>query len=165
MVKLKKLFKVLLIIALVLFIFASLIILMLLYVTRWRLTNIGRETSPDGRYELLFQARGEADWPFGYSHARITLYDGKKIITRFDEDIADDGGAFRQSNYSVEWYPAGVVVTFMGSEQADDVHELLFDGSREFGGYTKDEAYLLRFSEHLIMIFRRNCYNTEQIRS
>ena len=140
MVKIKKLFKVLLIIALVFFIFVSLIVLMLLYVTRWRLTNIGRETSPDGRYELLFQAKGEADWPFGSSHARITLYDGKEIITRFDEDIADDGGAFRQSNYSVEWYPAGVVVTLMGSEQADDVHELLFDGSQDFGGYTKDEA-------------------------
>ncbi|MBO6137406.1 MAG: hypothetical protein J6O71_02225 [Lachnospiraceae bacterium] len=140
MINLKKLFKGILIICAVFFVFVALLLLMFLYVTKWRLTEVGREASPDGRYELLFQAKGEADWPFGNSHARVTLSEGKEIITRFDVHIADDGASFRQSNYSVEWYPAGAVVTFTGSEQADEVYELLFDGSESFGGYTKEEA-------------------------
>ena len=101
---------------------AAMILLLLLlfkYEMSWKITNVGVEESPDKRYSVLFQAVGEADWPFGYSHAKVTVKDGKKTIESFREDIADDGGQFRPDNYSVEWMKYGVIITFMGSEQPD----------------------------------------------
>ena len=68
----------------VIVIFASLLaiiiafFLFLKYEMSWKLSYVGEEFSPDGQHRLLFQQIGEPDFPFGYSHAKITLYDGKK---------------------------------------------------------------------------------------
>ncbi len=113
--------------------------LIIKYNVSWKLTDVGEEISPDGRYRLLFQAIGEADFPFGSSHARVTLYDDDRKITSFDEDIADDGGQFRPENYSVIWMPYGAVITFTGSEQADHEEEVFYDGRESFEGYTDEE--------------------------
>ncbi len=113
--------------------------LMAKYTFSWKLTDVGTETSPDGRYRLLFQAVGEADFPFGSSHAKVTLYNDNKKIQSFREDIADDGASFRSDNYCVEWMPYGVVITFMGSEQANHEVEMFYDGSDSFVGYTDME--------------------------
>lgn len=104
-----------------------------------KLTDVGTETSPNERYRLLFQAVGEADFPFGSSHAKVTLYEDNKKIQSFREDIADDGASFRPDNYCVEWLPYGVIITFMGSEQADHEVEMFYDGSDSFVGYTDKE--------------------------
>ncbi len=135
----KKLIKAL---AIFFLMFVFLVIIMILswtYVTRWRLTEVGEESSPDGKYSLLFQEKGEPDFPFGYSHAKVTLYKGDEKVNSFLEDIADDGGGFRKDNYSVEWLPAGVIVTFHGSEQADKDLEIFYDDGKIFEGYSKDE--------------------------
>jgi hypothetical protein len=121
---------------------AAMILLLLLlfkYEMSWKITNVGVEESPDKRYSVLFQAVGEADWPFGYSHAKVTVKDGEKTIESFREDIADDGGQFRPDNYSVEWMKYGVVITFMGSEQPDREREIFYDGRDSFAGYTDEE--------------------------
>ena len=129
----------------VIVIFASLLaiiiafFLFLKYEMSWKLSYVGEEISPDGQYRLLFQQIGEPDFPFGYSHAKITLYDGEKKVDSFNEDIADDGGQFRMANYSVEWMKKGVVVTFKGSEQADREVAVFFDGADSFEGYTDEE--------------------------
>ncbi len=114
-------------------------LLMIKYEMSWKITKVGLEESPDGRYSILFQSVGEADWPFGYSHAKVTVKDGGKIIETFCEDIADDGGQFRPDNYSVEWMKYGAVITFMGSEQPDREVEIFYDGRDSFSGYTNEE--------------------------
>ena len=119
--------------------FLLIFLLLVKYEMSWKITNVGLEESPDGRYSILFQSVGEADWPFGYSHAKVTLRNGDRIIKSFREDIADDGGQFRPDNYSVEWMKYGVVITFMGSEQPDREIELFYDGRESFAGYTNEE--------------------------
>ena len=113
--------------------------LLIKYEMSWKITNVGVEDSPDGRYSVLFQSVGEADWPFGYSHAKVTVKDGNSIIESFREDIADDGAQFRPDNYSVDWMKYGVVITFMGSEQPDREVEVFYDGRESFAGYTDEE--------------------------
>ncbi len=115
--------------AMILIILATVVLLLGLmfeYTFSWKLTDVGTETSPNGRYRLLFQAVGEADFPFGNSHAKVTLYDGNKKIHSFREDIADDGASFRPDNYCVEWRSDSVVITFIGSEQADHKVEVFY---------------------------------------
>ncbi len=109
------------------------------YEMSWKITNVGLEKSPDERYSVLFQAVGEADWPFGASHAKVTVKDGDEIISSFREDISDDGGQFRPANYSVEWMKYGTVITFMGSEQPDREVEVFYDGRDSFAGYSDEE--------------------------
>ncbi|MBP5198634.1 MAG: hypothetical protein J6033_06225, partial [Lachnospiraceae bacterium] len=122
----------------VIFLLLLIFILCVKYMVSWRLTNVAREVSPDGRYSLLFQEKGEADFPFGSSHGKVTLFDGEEKVNTFYVDIADDGGAFRPANFKVEWMPAGVIIVFSGSEQADEEVDLLYDGD-VFTGYGTDE--------------------------
>ena len=119
-----------------------------LYITRWKLTDVGIETSPDGRYSILFQEKGEPDWPFGKSHARITVYEGKQVIKRFDENVADDGCRFQKVNYSVDWFSTGVVITFHGSEQYDQEVILMYDGSEQFDDLLKERQISETIIEH-----------------
>ncbi|MCR5255205.1 MAG: hypothetical protein K6D96_04665 [Acetatifactor sp.] len=122
----------------VIFLLLFLFILCVKYMVSWRLTDVAREVSPDGRYSLLFQEKGEADFPFGSSHGKVTLFDGEEKVNKFFVDIADDGGAFRPANFNVEWMPAGVIIIFSGSEQADEEVDLLYDGD-VFTGYSEPE--------------------------
>lgn len=135
----KRVFKTLLITFGSIIVIILLFLLLLKYEISWKISNVGREVSPDGRYSVLFQSVGEADWPFGYSHAKVTVYDGKKKIKSFREDIADDGAAFREDNYSVSWMLYGLVITFKGSEQGDREEEIFYDGRDSFKGYSEDE--------------------------
>ena len=135
----KKGIKILGMIILVLTVIVLALFLLFKYEMSWKITDVGLEESPDKRYSALFQAVGEADWPFGYSHAKVTVKDGDRIIETFREDIADDGGQFRPDNYSVEWMKYGVVITFMGSEQPDRETEIFYDGRESFAGYTDGE--------------------------
>jgi len=109
------------------------------YEMSWKITTVGTEKDPDGRYSAVFQKVGEADWPFGYSHAKVIIKDGDRIVESFREDIADDGAQFRPANYSVEWMKYGIVITFMGSEQPNREVEVFYDGESSFTGYTDEE--------------------------
>ena len=61
------------------------------YVTKYKITDIDTSVSPDGKYEVLFQSVGDPDWPFGHSHARITLRQDDKTIEQFKLAVANDG--------------------------------------------------------------------------
>ncbi len=137
--KVKKILKILGIIFLVFVVFVAALILWFKYNMSWKLTEVGRETSPDGHYSLLFHEKGEPDFPFGYSHAKITLYKDEEKINEFYKDVADDGAHFRKDNYSVEWMPVGVVITFYGSEQSDQKMGVLFETGDVFRGYTNEQ--------------------------
>ncbi len=130
--------------------------LCLKYQMSWKITDVGTEQSPDGWYSVVFQAVGEADWPFGASHAKVTVKEGDRIIDSFRRDILDDGGQFRPANYSVEWMKYGVIITFMGSEQPDREVEIYYDGRDSFAGYSNEEI-------EDILRNRYDIYNVEKI--
>lgn len=74
-------------------IFASILLILIVfllclkYEMSWRITHVGTEKSPDGRYSVVFQAVGEADWPFGASHAKVTVKDEDRIVDSFRQDV------------------------------------------------------------------------------
>ncbi len=139
------------------FLFVLLVLFLCLkYQMSWKITDIGTEQSPDGRYRIVFQAIGEADWPFGASHAKVTIKDEDRIVDSFRQDIFDDGGQFRPANYSVEWMKYGVIITFMGSEQPDREVEIFYDGRDSFVGYSYEEI-------EDILRSREGIYNVEKI--
>lgn len=108
----------------------------LLYRTRYHYTEIDAQTSPDGRCLLVLEMRGEPEWPFGATYGRIRMqYDGE-IVGERSVALHDDGAVLRPENWSIAWGRAGAEVTLMGSEQEDQVLELLYDGTERFAGYS-----------------------------
>ncbi len=115
----------------VLFILLMLAILIgsMVYVMEYKITQVGVETSYDGKYEVVFSQIGEPDWPFGSTSVRIEVWekDGEKI-EQVKTSIRDDGASLRESNWQVEWYPGGLDITLIGSEQEDDVYTVYYEG-------------------------------------
>ena len=81
------------------------------YVTKYKITDIDSSVSPDGKYEVLFQRVGDPDWPFGHSHARITLKQDDKTMEQFKLDVANDGGVLHPENWHVSWDDTCVIIT------------------------------------------------------
>lgn len=100
----------------------------LIYAVRYRVGDIDASVSPDGNYEVLFQSVGEPDWPFGYSHARVLLKSGKRTISKYRFDVANDGMILHPDNWKVKWEEVCVHVTISGEEQDDNRFTLFFDG-------------------------------------
>ncbi len=102
-------------------ILAALLILIgsVFYATRYRISDIDTATSQDGKHEIVFQAIGEPDWPFGYSHARIVLKRNGETVTKRKFDVANDGGVLHPENWSVRWEEYCVKVIISGDEQPD----------------------------------------------
>ena len=97
------------------------------YVTKYKITDIDSSVSPDGKYEVLFQSVGDPDWPFGHSHARITLKQDDKTIKQFKLDVANDGGVLHPENWHVSWDDTCVIITISGEEQDDALYTLYYD--------------------------------------
>ena len=101
----------------------------LIYATRFNINPVDKSTSPDGTYELSFQQVGDPDWPFGYTHARLVLKNGKRVIIKQSFDIADDGAKASINSWNVNWKDTSVEVVISGTEQDDVLYVLKFDGS------------------------------------
>lgn len=99
------------------------------YVTRYKITDVDHSSSDDGQYEVIFQAVGEPDFPFGDSHARIVLKHNGGIITKHKFDVANDGAILYPENWSVHWDENCVKVIISGEEQPDDLYTCFFDGT------------------------------------
>lgn len=97
------------------------------YVTKYKITDIDASVSPDGKYEVLFQSVGDPDWPFGHSHARITLRQDDKTIEQFKLAVANDGGVLHPENWHVSWDDTCVIITISGEEQDDVLYTLYYD--------------------------------------
>ena len=97
------------------------------YVTKYKITDIDSSVSPDGKYEVLFQSVGDPDWPFGHSHARITLKQDDKTMEQFKLDVANDGGVLHPENWHVSWDDTCVIITISGEEQDDALYTLYYD--------------------------------------
>ena len=109
-----------------------------IYATRYRISDVDAATSPDGKHEIVFQAIGEPDWPFGYSHARIVLKRNGGIVAKRKFDVANDGGVLHPDNWSVRWEENCVKVIISGEEQADELYTYFFDGT------VRDESLAVR---------------------
>lgn len=92
------------------------------YVTEYRTTDIDASSSPSGRYQAVFQAVGEPDFPFGSSHAKIVVKDGADILAVERLDVANDGGVLHPENWSVAWEDGCVRVVVSGEEQDDALY-------------------------------------------
>ncbi len=98
------------------------------YTTKYKIHDVASYTSPDGKYELLFQQVGDADWPFGHTHARLVLKDGSGTIDKCRFDIANDGGNASPDLCHVTWKDDHVEAVISGEEQDDAQYILEVNG-------------------------------------
>ena len=88
------------------------------YTTRYKIHDVASYTSPDGKYELLFQQVGDPDWPFG-------------TIAKHSFDIADDGANACSDLCQVTWKATQVEAVISGEEQNDNQYTLFFNGTTD----------------------------------
>ena len=101
------------------------------YETTYRKTICDIAISPDGAYELILQAVGAPDWPFGSARGRLILKEGKSRIARADFELHNDGGSINSDCWKVTWHEDYVEVILSGKEQADEQIWMRFDGKTE----------------------------------
>ena len=111
------------------------------YVSDYKITNVDTSVSPDETYELVLQAVGEADFPFGSASGRLVLYEGKRRISKADFELFDDGGCIRSGIWEVTWHEDYVEVIISGDEQFDEQIILYFDGKKERKQLTDKDEY------------------------
>lgn len=97
------------------------------YVVNYKIHEIDTDVSPDGKYELILQQVGDPEWPFGSTHARVVLKDGKKIIKKYSFDVHNDGANITDRSWIVNWYDNSVVWIVYGEEQPDQSYRICFD--------------------------------------
>ena len=92
-----------------------------IYSNNYKLTDVGTEISPDGKYSVLFQMVGQPEWPFGATTVKVTVTEvgSNKQLEVIDASINDDGAILRKSNWTVVWQRDTVEITLKGSEQED----------------------------------------------
>lgn len=71
---------------------------------------------------------GEPDFPFGATHCRFDLKEGKKTITKYRFDLRDDGCNASEENFEITWEENAVLIQTTASEQEDQFYRLFFDG-------------------------------------
>ena len=109
--------------------------------TDYKITKVDTSVSPYGTYELVLQAVGEADFPFGSALGRLILYEGKSRISKADFELFDDGGCICSSIWEVTWHEDCVKVILSGDEQLDEQVILYFDGRTEVKQLTDWDRY------------------------
>lgn len=109
------------------------------YVTEWKYTDIDTQISPDERCRLTLQMKGEPEWPFGSTYGRIIVRYDDKFVKKINIEICDDGAMLGKENWSVVWGMAGAQITLMGSEQYDQILQIMYDGTDKFYGYSKEQ--------------------------
>ncbi len=102
-----------------------------IYTTRYKIHDVSSYTSPDGKYELLFQQVGDADWPFGHTHVRLVLKDEAGTIAKYSFDIANDGANASSDLCQVTWKATKVEAVVSGEEQNDNQYILFFNGETD----------------------------------
>lgn len=121
---------------------ASLILILagsLWYVTECKYTDIDIQISPDERCELTLQMKGEPEWPFGSTYGRILVRYDDKMIKKINIEIHDDGAMLKKENWNILWGLAGAQITLRGSEQDDQILQIMYDGSDAFPGYSEEQ--------------------------
>lgn len=110
------------------------------YITNYKKAKVDTSNSPNGQYELVLQAVGEPDWPFGSASGQLVLKEGKDKVSETDFELHNDGGSISSSCWEVTWYEDYVEVILSGEEQFDEQVILYFDGTKETQQLTDTEA-------------------------
>lgn len=137
----KKVMKFVLGFVAVIFIIIAVFLGSFVYVSVYKITKADTSVSPDGTYELVLQAVGEADFPFGSASGRLVLYEGKSRISKADFELFDDGGSIRSCIWEVTWHEDSVEIILSGDEQFDEQIFLYFDGRKERKQLADKEEY------------------------
>lgn len=125
----KKILKIIKNILLTIFAIIGILILLFIYITKYRITDVCEFTNPNEKYTVSFQAVGEPEWPFGRTKVRVTLLDkNNHRIESFTTHVHNDGATARKGNIKVEWFENYAQITLMGGEQDDDVHKMYYNG-------------------------------------
>ena len=113
------------------------------YVTNYKKVTVDTSNSSDGQHELVLQAIGEPDWPFGSASGRLVLKEGKDKISQTDFELHNDGVSITSSCWKVTWYEDYVKVILSGEEQFDEQVILYFDGTKDIQQLTDiEEDYI-----------------------
>ena len=102
-----------------------------LYITHYKVVVVDAVPSADGVYQITLQSIGEPEFPFGVAHGRLVLRNNKKVISKTDITIANDGGPIFAENWSVTWFDRYVEIILSGDEQYDERVTLYYDGQVE----------------------------------
>ena len=94
-------------------------------------TAVLTAASENGVYELTVYMIGEPDFPFGATHCRFDLQEGKKTITKYRFELHDDGCNASPGNFEIMWEDDAVLVHTTASEQEDQFYRLYYDGRAE----------------------------------
>ena len=102
------------------------------YTSEYKVTERDTAVSPDGKYELLLQAVGEAAFPFGPAKGRLVLIEEGNTVVEDDFTLYDDGRAIGSDSWKVTWYDDYVEIILSGKEQFDEQVILYYDGRKEW---------------------------------
>ena len=122
------------------------------YTRNYKKETVDISDSPDGQYELLLQAVGEPDWPFGSASGRLVLMEGKDKISQTGFELHNDGGSVNDRCWKVTWYETYAEVILSGKEQFDERVTLHFDGSVDMQQITEGEDDYVTVEEAYAMI-------------
>jgi hypothetical protein len=125
-----KIIKVLLGVLSGIIIFILIIWLLLVYAMNYAITDVDSKTSGDGTHSVILQSVGSPIF-FSAADGRFVLKEGNKTVIKYKFTLHDDGGVIRSSIWDVEWQSDSVSIIVSGSEQADQLYELYFDGHVE----------------------------------
>lgn len=137
--KVKKAVRKILMIIIVIFLILSVFWVSIVYVRDYKITDVSQSVSPDGKYALVLQAVGEADWPFGPADGRLVLREGEHKISEADFIVFDDGKTIQEDTWKVTWSEDHVEVILSGEEQTDELVRMYYDGEKEWEQLTEPE--------------------------
>lgn len=101
------------------------------YVTNYKKVTVDISNSSDGQHELVLQAIGEPEWPFGSASGRLVLKEGKDKISQTDFELHNDGASISSNCWKVTWHEDYVEIILSGEEQFEEQVILYFDGTKE----------------------------------
>lgn len=71
------------------------------YIINYKKTTCDISNSPNGKYQLILQAVGTPDWPFGSAYGRLILEEGNNEISQTDFRLFNDGASISSSCWKV----------------------------------------------------------------
>ena len=118
----------------IMIIFAIVVVTLLgsfLYATHYKVAIVDAAQSVDGVYEVVLQAVGEPEFPFGSASGELVLKKNEMIVSIANIQIFNDGGPIGKRDWKVTWYDRYVEIILSGEEQYDELVVLYYDGQIE----------------------------------
>ena len=100
-------------------------------------TAVLTAASENGVYGLTVYMIGEPDFPFGATHCRFYLKEGKKTITKYRFELHDDGCNASPGNFEITWEDDAVLIHTTASEQEDQFYRLFLTAGKKPGRKNK----------------------------